>query len=63
MPGPENIPPDTLSRRVGLTEPTISELQAGAEYKPRYPLDPALPKALAMGNNNARDPPCYFLYL
>ena len=42
--GPLNVPPDTLSRRLDLPDPTHSEFQAGAEFEPRYPLDPALPQ-------------------
>ena len=42
--GPLNVPPDTLSRRLDLPDPTLSEFQAGAEFEPRYPLDPALPQ-------------------
>ena len=33
-----------LSRRLDLPDPTNSEFQAGAEFEPRYPLDPALPQ-------------------
>ena len=42
--GPLNVPPDTLSRCLDLPDPTNSEFQAGAEFEPRYPLDPALPQ-------------------
>ena len=42
--GPLNVPPDTLSCRLDLPDPTPSEFQAGAEFEPRYPLDPALPQ-------------------
>ena len=45
VPGPLNVPPDALSRRLDLPEPTNSEFQAGAEFKPQYLLDLALPKA------------------
>ena len=44
VPGKFNIPPDTMSRRTDLPNPTPSEFRQGQDVEPRFPLDPKLPQ-------------------
>ena len=68
--GKLNIPPDTMSRRIDLPDPTPSEFRHGQDVEPHYPLDPKLPQlpsesSVKLGVNWARsgevnpDDPCY----
>ena len=42
--GKLNVPPDTMSRRIDLPDPTPSEFRQGIDVEPRFPLDPNLPQ-------------------
>ena len=44
VPGKLNVPPDTMSRRTDLPNPTLSEFRQGQDVEPRFPLDPNLPQ-------------------
>jgi transposase InsO family protein len=68
--GKLNVPPDTMSRRTDLPNPTPSEFRHGRDVETRFPLDPNLPKlpsesSVPLGvnwagsNGTNRGDPCY----
>ena len=44
VPGKLNVPPDTMSRRTDLPDPTPSEFRHGKDVEPWFPFDPNLPQ-------------------